>query len=70
MKVSPESYSKMQQRHKDYLDNVEELTSKNYIPRGTILEELPIPKNSASLIVIPSNVNGSGFLRNGYDDFY
>lgn len=70
MKVAPSYSSKMEQRHRDYLDKVAKVTSNNYLSRGVIMEQVPLPQSSSSLIIIPSNAKGAGFLRDGYDEFY
>ncbi|CAI2366346.1 unnamed protein product [Moneuplotes crassus] len=70
MKVSPGNFEKMENRHKEYISKVTKLTNKNYLTRTSIMEQIPVPNNSSSLIIIPSNEKGSGFLRNGYDYFY
>ncbi|CAI2365069.1 unnamed protein product [Moneuplotes crassus] len=70
MKVIPSTSGKMEQRHRDYLDKIDELTSNNYFTRGVIMEQLPPPESKSNLIIIPSNAKGAGFLRDCYDEFF
>ena len=38
-----------------------------YFSRGHYMENLVFPKNSPSLVVIPSNSKGTGFIKSCYD---
>ena len=70
MKVEPERVDKIEKRHKDAFKQVEEWMSSSYLTREIVMEKLKLPENTSSLIIIPSNGKGSGFLRNAYDSFY
>jgi hypothetical protein len=43
-------------------------TKKCFLNRGDFMEHIKFPENSPALIVIPSNKEGTGFLKYCYDE--
>jgi len=42
------------------------VTRKTYMTRADFMENIQIPQSTAVRIIIPSNQNGSGFLKHCY----
>lgn len=45
-------------------------TKKCFLNRGDFMEHIKFPENSPKLIVIPSNKEGTGFLKYCFDERY
>ena len=66
--VTDKSSSTVQESKAQLTETYQELKKKNsFISRGELMKTMKFPENNKNLVIIPSNIKGTGFLRTCYD---